>query len=355
MKLRTALSRETDAVARGRELGTAFAPQYAQTAALYLAHFSELGIGARDVRTIAERSRTALEAWAPDLAAESDAIADAAGIERWRLAAVGARTEILAVAPPRVGECSTAVRVGAGLAAESLQTWDWHDFLVPEALLVEFRATSGLDVKMFTEFGTPGKIGVNSAGVGLHFNILSHESDSAAGGVPVHAVARRVLDEARSVDDAHRIAASAAVSASTVLTVFDSNGSESRAMALELSPAGMGVVEPGPDGWLFHTNHFLDPMLSEGDTMSDETTAVRLAHLDGVRAELTGLEPTARALAACGGHGAAAEICMTPDPTLPRIDQWATLLTVAVDTEGFALEVFPGRPDEAAAAGLARF
>ena len=46
---------------------------------------------------------------------------------------------------------------------------------------------------------------------------------------------------------------------------------------------------------------------------------------------------------------------MTPDRALPRADQWTTLLTVAVDTAGFALEVFPGRPDEAAAAGLDRF
>ena len=88
---------------------------------------------------------------------------------------------------------------------------------------------------------------------------------------------------------------------------------------------------------------------------ADSTTMERLAHLDDVRGDLAGLDPMARALAACGGQGAAAEICMTPDPALPRIDQWATLLTVAVDTEGFALEVFPGRPDEAAAQGLSRF
>lgn len=355
MRLRTAVVAETDAAARGRELGSAFGPQYRQTAALYLTHFAELGIPAAQVRAIAERSREALAAWAPGLAAESDAIADAADVERWRLAAVAARTEILAAAPPRPGECSTAVHVGTGVAAESLQTWDWHESLVPEALLLELTSASGLRVKTFTEFGTPGKIGVNSAGVGLHFNILSHESDSDAGGVPVHAVARRVLDEARSIDDARSIAASAPVSASTVLTVFETTPTGSRAAAFELAPTGLGVVEPGADGWLFHTNHFLDPALSAGDTMEDATTVARLAHLDHVRGELVGLAPTGRALAACGGRGSAAEICMIPDLALSPLDQWTTLLTVAVDTEGFALEVFPGRPDEAAAAGLARF
>ena len=357
MELRTFTSTTPDASTRGAELGAAFAPQYRRTAELYLAHFAELGIASDAVRAIAERTHASLTGWAPGLAAEADAIAAAAGLEPWRLAAVGGRTEILAVAPPpREGECSTAVHVGPGHAAETLQTWDWHDFLVPQGLLVEFTAAGGMRVKMFTEFGTAAKIGVNSAGLGLHFNILSHQTDSDAGGVPVHAIARRVLEEARTIEDARDIAASAPVSASTVLTVFTTDGAGSRAASLELSPAGLGVVEPAADGWLFHTNHFLDQALYVGDTMpADSTTVERFAHLDDVRDALAGLDPTARALAACGGHGAAAEICMTPDPTLPRIDQWATLLTAAVDTEGFALEVFPGRPDEAAAAGLARF
>jgi isopenicillin-N N-acyltransferase-like protein len=357
MQLRTATSTSRDPVERGRQLGTTFAPQFERTAALYLDHFEELGIGADEARGIAERSRAALAAWAPGLAAEADAMADAAQVERWRVAAVGARTEILAAAPPRaVSECSTAVRVGPGQAAESIQTWDWHDFLVPEALLWAFPSEAGLDVKLFTEFGAAAKIGVNSAGLGLHFNILSHVSDSDAGGVPVHAIARRVLEEARSLDDARRIAASAAVSASTVLTVFETGPAGSRAASLELSPAGVGVVDPGADRWLLHTNHFLDPELFRGDTMpAHSTSRERFAHLDAVRGALAGLSPAARALAACGGQGADADICMTPDPALPRAEQWTTLLTIAVDTEAFALDVFPGRPDEAAAAGLTRF
>ncbi|WP_239065797.1 C45 family autoproteolytic acyltransferase/hydolase [Microbacterium hibisci] len=414
MLLRTATSAQIDPVARGRELGAAFAPQFARAAALYLEHFAELGITPERARAIAERSRAALADWAPGIAAESDAVAAAAGIDRWRVAAVAARTEILAAAArPTEGECSTAVHVGSG-PAETLQTWDWHDFLVPDALLLAYTSGTGLRVKTFTEFGTPGKIGVNSAGLGLHFNILSHASDSDAGGVPVHAVARRILDEARSIDDARRLAASAAVSASTVLTVFESydpdssrpgsrgssapnswgssgpgssgssapgssgpssSGSSGRAShaadpagsvsrtrgshaaSLELSPAGLGVVEPAADGWLFHTNHFLDPALAAGDLMpsTDSTTVERLAHLETVRHELAGLDAADRALAACGAQGADAAICISPDLTLPRVDQWATLLTVSVDTVGFGLDVFAGRPDQAAAEGFTRF
>lgn len=357
MELLTYNATAADPVARGTGLGTTFARQYRRTADLYLAHFAELGIPHDEVRTIAERSHHALQEWAPGLAREAEAIADAAGLERWRLAAVGGRTEVLAVAPPRaVSECSTAVRVGPGVAAESIQTWDWHEFLVPQALLLELTTPGGMRVKTFTEFGTAAKIGVNSAGLGLHFNILSHRNDSAAGGVPVHAIARRVLEEARSIDDALAIAASARVSASTVLTVFESHAGGSRAVSLELSPAGVRTVAPGEDGWLLHTNHFLDPELAAGDTMpADSTTTERLAHLDRVRAGLAGLDPAARARAACGGLGESADICVMPDPSLALVDQWQTLLTVAVDPAAFALDVFPGRPDQVGAAGLTRF
>lgn len=339
----------------GGELGAAFAPQYRESVRLYLEHFAELGIPAEVVRTIAERSHASLTAWAPGIAVETEAIAAAAGIEFWRLAAVSARTEILGIAPARTAECSTAVFTGEGIAPETMQTWDWHEFLVPDGLMRTYVSEAGLAVKQFTEFGTAAKIGVNDAGVGLHFNILSHSSDSDAGGVPVHAIARRVLDEARSLDDAIRIAGSATVSASTVLTVFESTASGSRAASLELSPAGMATVQPGADGWLFHTNHFLDPRLAAGDTMPDSAESIqRYDHLDGVRATLSGLTPMQRASAACGAEGGDAVICIRPDDTLPRLDQWQTLLTIGVDVPGFALDFFAGDPAEASVEGMSR-
>ena len=355
MKLLLHASTATSAAEGGRELGAEFAPQFRESVRLYLEHFAELGIPADTVHMIAERSHASLAAWAPDLASETEAIAAAAGIDFWQLASVAARTEILGIAPARTAECSTAVFTGDGVAPETMQTWDWHEFLVPEGLMRSYISEAGLNVKLFTEFGTAAKIGVNDAGVGLHFNILSHVSDSAAGGVPVHAVARRVLDEARSLDDAIRIAQSATVSASTVLTVFDSTAAGSRAASLELSPAGMAIVRPAPDGWLFHTNHFLDAQLADGDTMPDSAESVqRYDHLDAVRATLAGLTAVQRAGAACGIDGEGAVICIRPDDSLPRLDQWQTLLTISVDVPGFALDYFAGDPSEAATTGMSR-
>lgn len=357
MKLLTATSTTTDPIERGHELGFHFGYRFARSADLYLQHFERLGIPFSTVRRIAEASHAALVGWAPSLAAEADAIADSTGIERWKLGAISARTEILAACPPRAeGECSTAVFTGEGRVPESFQTWDWHEFLVPHGLLLNLTSGSGRKVKMFTEFGTAAKIGANDAGVGLHFNILAHDSDSDQGGVPVHAVARRVLDEATSLEEAAKIAASAAVSASTVLTVFEAHDAGSRASSFELAPAGMGTVLPDADGWLFHTNHFLDPALYQGDTTrAESTTAERYEHLDTLRGSLVGLSPEDRVRAACGGMGREAAICMAPDTSKPLIEQWETLLTISVDPKNFSLHYYAGRPDEAATRGLAQF
>lgn len=362
MKLQTATIDALSPAERGRLLGTRFGGQFRESARLYDEHFAELGIDAQTVRDVTAGCVDRLAGWAPNQVAEFTAIAAAAQVDPQRLFAVVARTEVLAVAPAQgEGECSTAVHVGAGIPAETVQTWDWHDHLVPEGLLASFVSDAGLRVKMFTEFGTAAKLGVNSARIGLHFNILRHASDRGFDGVPVHSVARRVLDEARSLDEAEQIAASADVAASTVLTVFQTTDAGSDARGFELSPAGLGILRPGldadgGDGWLPHTNHFLDPELSAGDCIDPaSTTAERYEHLRAVRGDLAGHSPVERARRACGGDGADAVICMRPDESLPRIARWATLLTVGIDTVGTALEYHPGTPDAAASAGLRTF
>ncbi|MET9773198.1 C45 family peptidase [Streptomyces sp. NPDC006367] len=355
MELHTLTTTEVTAPReRGHVLGTRFAPQLRRAAELYLDHFSALGIPAERVRRIAERSHEALRAWAPELAEESAACADAAGVERWKAAAVGARTEVLAAAPRhRQGECSTAVYAAPGSVPETVQTWDWSSTLVPEGLLHELSSHAGRTVKMFTEFGSAAKIGVNDAGLGVHFNILFHEADSDTGGVPVHAVARRILDEATTLDEAVALASTAAVSASTSLTVVTR---DTGAAALELSPAGLAVVRPGEDGWLLHTNHFLDETLAQGEAGKNESrTHERIAHLRRVRTSLPGLGSAERAKALCGSDGADAVICMRPDVSKPVHDQWGTLLTISLDVERYALEYLAGSPDRAGQQSFTRF
>ncbi|WP_435609953.1 C45 family autoproteolytic acyltransferase/hydolase [Pseudomonas knackmussii] len=348
-----------DPYQRGRQIGEQWAAQIGRSLDLYLAFFPKLGIPNVQVRNIGEASLAALDAWCPALAREIEGLAE--GVQRplWQLAALNARTEILAVMPaqPVEGECSTSVYAPAGAAAPlSLQTWDWHDSLVPHGLLLQFVGATGLTAKLFTEFGMLGKIGVNSAGLGLHFNILHHASDNGDAGVPVHAIARRVLEEARSVEEAIALARSARVSASTVLTAFTQADGKPRAASIEMSPAHVGVVLPGDDGWLLHTNHFLDPDLVRGERTADvSTTYARLDHLKAMTPEMVRTELVERADAFCGAAGDQAVVCFHPDPSQPETERWETLLSVSIDTAGCALEYVAGTPKALARDGALRF
>ena len=352
MRLHAHQTASTDPRTRGSALGAEFAAPIRRVSELYAAHFEAMGIPSPRAAEVAERSHRALELWAPHLAAEVEATAAGAGLELHEVARLNARTEIMALVPPTPeGECSTLVRIPREGAPETLQTWDWHAHLAPEGLLLAGQGATGLRYKLFTEFGVLGKIGLNEAGLGVHFNILNHASDGAGDGVPVHAVARRVIEEAHDVEEAVEIASSAAVSASTVLTVAQ----RGRAVSIELSPAGTALVRPDEQGWILHTNHFLDPRLAEGDTIPkvESTTEIRRDFLDERRERLGGLTPDRRC-AAVAEEGAS-PVIMCSDPSLPATQRWDSLLTVALDVEGFAFLHHAGTPREAAVHGLRPF
>ncbi|GAA2093567.1 MULTISPECIES: C45 family autoproteolytic acyltransferase/hydolase [Brevibacterium] len=401
MELVTFRTQSTAPEVRGREIGLRFSAEIARSAQLYLDLYRTKGIPDAVVARVIRGSREALADWDPEQFAELSAMAEAAASVRGRaggenagsgerglgrgaftgldaVLAVTARTEVLATAGRAgLGECSTAVLLPPGNAMPwTLQTWDWYADLVPQGLVLDYTSAAGVGVRTFTEFGAPAKIGINAAGLGVHFNILHHASDHGGGGVPVHAVARRVLDHAQTVAEAVEIARSAPVSASSVLTVVTR---EPDAVSIELCPDGVGVVRPWTGGAdpgtrvLLHTNHFLDPELARGDRATAKLTAERYAHLQARSHELTvperaqygaggavagrsGQEPTERerrdaaraefAAALCGPDGAGAPICMRPVPGGAPEEQGETLLTVSLDVERGEMDCFAGDPEE---------
>ncbi|MBB5430924.1 C45 family autoproteolytic acyltransferase/hydolase [Nocardiopsis composta] len=347
-------SAETAPADRGRALGAARAAALHGAVAGYTELFAAHGVRPDQVRAQGERALEATAAWAPGLAEEIAGLAEGAGLEPWRLGALNARTEVLGAAAAAGGaaagggECSTSVVLpGGGAPPRTLQTWDWHAFLAGGMLLWTLEPRPGHRVHTFTEAGVVGKIGVNGAGLGVHFNVLRHTADGPGTGVPVHVAARRILDEAATVDQAAEIARSARYSASSVVTVVSFDGERGDARCLELSPAG--VAEIGPRGGrLAHTNHFLDPVLARGERATDDSTT--RGRLDQVRACPAGLaaEHPADRAAALAGHGDGAGVCVHGDPRTPFHERWDTLATIALDLAAPRLLVHPGRPCTAA-------
>ena len=315
--------------------------------AVYDRLFAVAGLQPEQVRQLALAARDALTGWAPDLATELDRYAEASGLPPWRIHAVNARTELLAAAGAAGrGECSAlAGRNDAGLVIGA-QTWDWHQELAGGWAVLRYPQARQPFVTL-TEAGLLGKIGLNSAGVGVLFNILSHRSDTGNGGVPVHAVARRILDSAGDVEAGIAILRSAPLSASSCFTLLDPG----RVACLEASPAG--VAELPAARWSVHTNHFQDPGLAESALPTDpdsdslprhELLLARAAGAaePGVGAAATGAEELADLLCAHEDDGAA--VCCHPAATAPLGAGWQTLATVALEPAGRRMSVLAGGP-----------
>ena len=303
-----------------------------------------------DPYAVATACLDATRDWSPALLRELEGVAEGAGLDLIDVMVLNARTEILSCAagpasgldsrprlaasafsPSAVTECSAVVELeGPDGTALACQTWDWHDELSDGWHTQEVRGDRHAFVGL-CEFGMLAKIGMNDAGLGTHFNLLRHASESGepAAVVPVHLLARTVLGTASTLDEAQEIVESAPVGASTVLTTVTEHG----ARCIEISPAGIGIVEP-TDGWLVHTNHFLAPELAVGEAvdMDVSTTIERCDLLRGRAAAADGpLEHAdlARVLDAHDDDGAA--VCRHVDETMPFGYRTATLATVLLD------------------------
>ena len=73
----------------------------------------------------------------------------------------------------------------------------------PEPILLHIRQSEGPEILTLVEAGQVGKIGLNSAGLGVCLNFLEH-SDRGQG-VPVHVILRQMLD-CEALGDAVRAA-----------------------------------------------------------------------------------------------------------------------------------------------------
>ena len=338
---------EQEARARGRELGVAVAPRIQAVWQTYQQIFEAHGLGPDLVRDVADAALTEVVAWSPSLADELVGVAAGAGLETWQVAAINARSEVLARYRAMIpGECSTAVFLPALETPRTIQTWDWHEGLRGLTLLWQLQPRPGWTVKTFTECGLLGKIGVNSAGLGLHFNLLQHEADGVGAGVPVHLLARRILDEAADLDEAEAIIRSAEVTASVALTVVTHSEGGSAAATFEVSPVGVRRLEASGDGFLFHTNHFLDPELAQQERLGpgEPGTYSRLQRLVERAALLQSPDLGERAAAMVSHEDDGAALCCHPGPPGDITARWQTLVTIGIDVARGRLAIRDGNP-----------
>ena len=283
------------------------------------------GIGPADLRRAGADVAERLEPRWPELFEELEGIAAGSRQDVLELAAINARTELLA------GGCSVVAHADGCLA----QTWDWHPDLAAATVTWTIHQPGGRWFTTATEAGMLGKLGSTSSGLACGLNFLACSDDGGTGGVPIHVLLRLILERCDTVDEALALLHGARTSASACITLVGG----ANAVAAELSPGGVTLVHPGADGWLVHTNHFLAGPVSGYDTLAREqpgTLARRELLLrlvgDGV--------PVLEALAA---HAPAEEpVCRHADPDAPWADRRATLL--ALTAAGGVLRIAAGPP-----------
>lgn len=324
---------------RGRARGRRLGDRIRATSAGYAELFTELGISDSDQRGASTASMEALRAWAPSQHQEVSGIAEGADLDLVDLGLTIARTEILTLAEAAPGECSLVAHQRHG-SSVSAQTWDWYFRFVGCWHLQRVEPLPGeLAHAGFTEYGMPGKIGMNAAGVGVHLNILKHRDDTA-GGVPIHAVLTRVLSEATSVEDGIEIIRTAPTTSSSVLTL----SSADRVAMIEVAPKRVSVL--ASDGWMLHTNHFLAEDQQDGAMLLEpgSTTHGRLDYLEGTTAASGTPQSADDLLPLMCSPLQDRGVALVPDLTTPGADALATLVTIRMDPARKRVRLSPGVP-----------
>jgi len=317
-----------------------------RTIAAYRRLFDACATGPFDVDMWAERAWQLISDVAPSAADEIRGIADGARVPVREIAALNARTELLAIANPMgVDECSTVVSLPRGRPPVAVQTWDWYDAMSANWLHWTIPHPDGRVVETVTEYGVLGKIGVNSHGVGVLFNMLHHANDASEElGFPVHLLSRQILDTARDLDEALLAAKSVNTSASTSLTVVEGRPDGGRTVSIEMFPGGFGLVEPDHDV-LVRTNNFVSEAGAAGCLASTIGPGSEIRRTK-IRAAFDERVPTTPddVIAALHDHAEVGGVCVHPDRRMERVLQHATLATVVIDAVNQRLEVSSGGP-----------
>ncbi|MCX7750876.1 MAG: C45 family peptidase [Candidatus Bipolaricaulota bacterium] len=318
---------------------------------LYFRRFrDEAGLSRGEVLRQAEGWLERVKVLDADFAQMVEGIAAGAGVPPSEIAALNARYELLYAAfaaqglPTACTSCAVLPeRTGGSLLLA--QNWDWF----PEVRGLWLRVRWGdLALLAFTEAGIAGgKIGLNSAGVGLAVNgLVSHLDRSDGEGVPFHVRTWRVL-VSHDLDEATRAVEEGGSPGSAHFLVADSKAG--RAISLERAPTGTARVEP-VGGILVHANHFLrgealgvrEPLREERRStfLRQERLSARLA-----QAAERGLISTKDVEEALRDHGGYPDsVCRHESPLFPPDLNYRTVLSVVLDLGARRLRYTPGPP-----------
>lgn len=323
---------------QGLQHGRALRERIAHNLEVYFDRFEREGHVPRpEALDRARRYLAAIETQNADYAAGLRGIAEGSGFDVLEMTALNVRYEILyhayTVEAMTEGCTSFAVAPQASANGHLLlgQNWDW----VPEVLgaVLHTSDPDGTQTVAFTEAGIfGGKIGLNSAGLGLAVNgLISTDDDWSRLCRPFHVRCYEILRQ-RDLEAAAAVVTRGARACSTNYLMAQA---PDRAADIEASPHRVRRLD-WQDGILVHTNHFHDAEMlgvtepvtdrrpyscHRQERMSDLLAARRPVSIEDLQAYLRDHERHPNS------------VCRHPDTALPREKRTITVTSAIMDLE----------------------
>ncbi len=349
----------------GRAFGRATADLVARNLAIYFRRFlDETQLDRDEVLRRTGLYWPVVQAQSPEFAAMVEGIAQGAGQPLPDVAAVNLRYELLYSEFSRIGQMEHGgIHTPAGectafaLMAETStdghlrigQNWDW----IPDVagVLTHVTRPDGLRICCFTEAGIAGgKIGLNSAGLGLVVNgLVSADDDWSRLGRPFHARTWEILCSTR-LDAAVEVVSRGERSCSSNFLIAQA-GAPGRGEVADVEAAPLGVCVQHPRGGVFaHANHFLDPgRLGIWQPLREERTSTyhRCGRMEQmlVGAAARGPVGPEDLQAMLRDHdGMPESVCRHPNPDLPEPERYQSVVSMIVDLHAGRALVAAGPP-----------
>lgn len=337
---------------QGHQHGTALREDVGHNLDVYFDRFWREGHVTREqVLQRARRYAPAMAEYNRDYEAAMQGIADGAGVSFQEIVALNVRYEILyyqhvqsQLAAGRDGCTSFAVAPAASANGHLLmgQNWDW----IPDVRGALIRTTheDGLKTLAFTEAGIHGgKIGLNSAGLGLAINGLSTTGDDWGRLVrPFHLRCYEILRQGK-LEDAVRVVTGQARACSGNFLVAQT---PDRAVNLEAAPDVANSIG-WQDGCIVHTNHFLDANDLGIEEPPNEFRPFSCLRQDRLQTLLKESRPIT--IAAIQSHlkdhsNAPRSICRHEDRNAPIDERYSTMTSIVIDLELRQMSASDGPP-----------
>lgn len=343
----------------GRAQGEALRGAIQHNVALYLDRFRrEAGVDPDTVKARGLRYLRVIEQRCPPYAEMVHGAAEGSGRALDEIAALNARYEILysafslqaqqAARPGGGGECTAFAVLPEATRDGHLflgQNWDWMSGV--RGALLRVRHPNGLAALSFTEAGiVGGKIGLNSAGLGLAINGLYSEQDSWERlRLPFHVRTWAAL-KCQTLDEARRVILGEERSCSANFLLAQADGERSSVENVETAPFSERSLD-AEEGVLVHANHFQQPdRLGVSPVLDPRSTShFRCGRLDALIRERRGsLDAHVLAELLADHEDYPHSVCAHPSPLWPADEPYQTVFSTVMDLHTLEMWASPGNP-----------